>query len=165
MIQPEVVELLQAQFTLKRTNEQYYKALASAADVADRHGAKAFFKKQADDEKCHAKRIQDYLVDQDENPVYDALEAIPALDGTVYLTMFEAALKREKITTEALNALWEAADPQTTAFIQNSGKHWPGFLLEQVEEEEQLDDYIARIEPLDATGIELFDKQLKRKYK
>jgi ferritin len=168
-IQSKSISLLQDELTLERTNSVWYETLASAADVADRHGAKAFFKHGSKDERGHAKRIQDFLVDVDAPPVFEEIPAIPVVDGSNYVGMFQLALQREKVTTAALNALWaavmDAGDAQAVAFIQNGGKDWPGFLLEQIEEEEQLQDYISRIQPLDAAGLELFDKELKKKYK
>ena len=168
-IQLKSISLLQDQMTLERTNGQWYQALETAADVADRHGAKAFFQCSSKDERGHAKRIKDFLVDVDATPVFAELPAIPVIDGSNYVGMFQMALQREKVTTAALNALWAAAmdagDAQAVAFIQNSGKDWPGFLLEQVEEEEQLQDYIARIQPLDANGVNEFDHWMKKRYK
>ena len=168
-LQLKSISLLQDQMTLERTNSMWYEGLSAAADVSDRHGAKAFFRASSKDERGHAKRIKDFLVDIDATPVFAELPAIPTIDGSNYVGMFQMALQREKVTTAALNALWAAAmdagDAQAVAFIQNGGKDWPGFLLEQVEEEEQLQDYIVRVQPLDANGISEFDHWLKKRYK
>jgi ferritin len=168
MLTPQMTDLLQAQFTRERENEQFYRALAADAAVVNRHGAEAYFGKCADDESDHAERVMNYIVDQDEKPVFDVLEAIPDVDGTDYISMFQAALVREQMTTTALRSLWAYAalnDPQTVSLIQNSHGDWPGFLDEQTESERQLDDYIDHISQLDADGIELWDGQLREALK
>ena len=156
---------MQKQFILERTNEQYYRALASAADVVNWPGASAYFENAANDEQSHAKRVRDYIIDRNETPVFDALEAIPEIDGNDYIGMFKLALKRENITTASLQAKAQAADDedvdfQTVAFLLSSQGDWPGYLVEQTQSERELTDYILQISRLGPDGIQLFDNAL-----
>lgn len=155
--------LLQAQFTLERQNEQWYRSLASAADLQARLGAKAYFERSADDEQGHARRVRQFLIDRGVAPVFDALE--PCSVSGDYLSLFTAALAREKITTAALNALWLDADdanedPQTVAFLQKQDGDFPGFIAEQTASEIELADFILRIGRLSMDGVETFDLAL-----
>jgi ferritin len=162
MILPE----MQAQFTLERTNEQFYRALAAAADVVNRPGASAYFEKAANDEQSHAKRVRDYIVDRNGTPVFDPIEAIPGVDGNSYIGMFNMALTREQITTSSVNEKYQMAetDTQTQAFLISSQGDWPGFIQEQTDSERELTDFILKIDRLGPDGIEIFDNSLLETY-
>ncbi|CAK0770172.1 Ferritin [Gammaproteobacteria bacterium] len=162
---PTIITYLQKQFTLERQNEQFYRALAAAADVVNRPGASSFFEKSADDEKSHAKRIRDYIVDRNITPLFDSLEAIPEVDGNDYAGMFKLALDREQITTAALNEFWRVADdqipdPQTMALLISSQGDWPGYLQEQTDSEREITDMLLDIARLGPDGLIVFDSGL-----
>jgi len=152
--------------TTERTNEAYYRALSSAADVVNRPGACAYFARNADDERDHARRVGDYLVDRGEVPAYDTLPVITAFNGNDYAGLFRAALTREQITTALLSALWlsaddESPDPQTVAFVTNPDGDFPGFLAEQTMSEREITDHLIKITRLSEDGLEVFDSGLK----
>jgi ferritin len=164
MITPAILNLLQSQLTLERTNEQHYRALAAASDVVNRPGASAYFEGAADEEGQHAKRIRDHIIDRNEAPAFSPLPEIPTIDGADYEGMFEAALQREQLTTAALIAFYQAAcmeDPQTCALLVSSQGDWPGFLQEQTDSEREITDFLLKINCLTKDGLELFDSNLK----
>jgi ferritin len=161
----EILDLLQKQFTLERTNEQYYSALASAADCVNWPGASKYFEGAANDEQSHAKRVRDHIIDRNAIPVFDMIETMPAINGADYAGMFNLALQREQMTTAALNAFYQAADdvntdPQAVALLVSSQGDWPGYLQEQTDSERELTDYLLKIGRLGPDGIELFDQWL-----
>jgi ferritin len=170
MLTPKISDLCQSRLTLERLNEQYYRALSAAADVVNRPGAKAYFDRCADDERDHARRVTEYLVDQNERPLFDALPVIPDIDGTNYAGMFTLALNRERYTTAAYRELWTIAaleehDAQTVAFVTNPGGDFPGFLAEQTQSERELNDHLLKIQRLQPDGLEIFDQWLEEQYK
>lgn len=165
----QMTKMWQAQFTLERTNGQYYCALESAAEVVNRPGAAAYFHSCARDERHHARRVRDYIVDRGGSPAFDAIPAIPEIDGTNYAGLFKFAQSREQITTQALTNLWLAADdqdtdPQSVSAVQNSHGDWIGFLDEQTQSERELADHLMKINRLQPDGIELFDQWLAGQY-
>lgn len=160
MLSIEMVNALNHQLTLERTNEVYFRALAAAADVVNRPGAKAFFSQSANEEADHARYITEYLVDRNYAPNYDTLAEIPDINGNDYADMFRLALIRERVTTASLIALYEMADPQTIAFLINPSGDFPGFMAEQTHSERELVDMLTSIGRLSEDGIELFDKNL-----
>ena len=156
-----MLELLQEQFTLERLNEQFYRALASAAEMVNWSGAAKFFYDAADDEQSHAKRIRDYLIARGIQPVFEMIDVIPVIDGNDYRGMFNLALEREKLTTQSLRDKYAAEkDPQTIALLISSQGDWPGFLQEQTDSEKLLVDYIQMIDRLSPDGLIVFDTHL-----
>ena len=154
---------LQKQFTLERQNEQFYRALASAADVVNWFGAKKYFESAADDEQSHALRVREYLIARNEYPKFEPLEPIPFINGSDYKGMFELAMGRENITTASLREKYMTAlkdDPQTAAFLASSQGDWPGFLQEQTDSERELNDIIISVSRLSMDGIQTFDLHL-----
>lgn len=155
---------MQNQFTLERQNEQFYRALAAAAENENWPGAAKFFEQSADDEQSHALRVRNYLIDRNAVPVFQALEAVPEIDAYDYLGMFKLALERENITTASLKEKYQNAvnepDPQTVSKLIVSDGDWPGFLEEQTISERELIDYITTITGLDKPGILTFDQTL-----
>ena len=157
-------EDIQQQFTLERENEQFYRALSSAADMVNWPGAAKFFASSADDERSHALRIQNYLIDRNIKPIFEILEAIPDVDGNNYVGMFELALQRERMTTDSINQKYQNAcdepDPQTIALLVSSQGDWPGYIQEQTDSERELVDMITMIRRLSQDGLIQFDSEL-----
>lgn len=156
-----MLENLQEQFTLERLNEQFYRALASAAEMVNWPGAAKFFYDAADDEQSHAKRVRDYMIARGVQPGFEMLDAVPMIDGNDYRGMFNLALQRERLTTESLRTKYtEETDPQTIAILLSSQGDWPGFLQEQTDSEKVLVDYLQMIDRLTPDGLIAFDEGL-----
>lgn len=165
MLSINLLNKLQAQFTLERANETFYRMLASAAAAANRPGAQRFFEKNANEEGMHARRIGEYLIDRNERPRFAALGEVASVDAANYVGMFQAALEREHVTTLALRELWEMADDvekdaQTAAFLMLKDDDFPGFLAEQTRSERELVDVLLKIKRLSEDGLEVFDSGL-----
>lgn len=159
-----MITQIHEQFTRERNNEQFYRALAAAADVVNWPGATKYFENAADEEREHAKRIQDYIIARNEKPYFDLLKEIPTIDGNNYKGMFDLALEKERETTKAINDMVEIAytspDVQTVALLVSSQGDWPGYVQEQTNSERELTDLILEISRLGPDGIEVFDKSL-----
>jgi ferritin len=154
---PNLLTALKDQLTLERQNAAAYDALAASLDVAHWPGSAAWMRKAAQEEREHAQKFTDYIVDRNEIPVFAALEEAITVNGDPP-EHFRMALDREQTTTESIKALYYLAeadeDPQTCAFLQ-----W--FLLEQTASERAISDILKTIGRLDATGWQVWDVELK----
>lgn len=162
MLPVNLCSLVQSQFNAERQNEVIYRALASAADVVNRPGAKKYFAQAATEEARHAQKFADYLIDRGEMPAYYPIEGVTQINGNDYGGLFRTALGLERNNTAALSGLyWMASDddgegdPQTVAFLIEGG-----FLSEQTEAERELSDMLIKIGRLSEDGLEVFDQSL-----
>jgi len=164
-------DYLQSQYTLERINQAYYVALETAALVENRLGAAAFFARSAKDEGKHARRIKEYMVARNLEPVIETLPSIPAVNGKDYLDMFKRAMKRENATTQSLkeksNEALTDGDWQTVSFFVSSQGDWPSYHQEQTDSELELKDYITQIDRCgkDEAALEFFDLWLLEQMK
>ncbi|MBN1556889.1 MAG: ferritin [Lentisphaerae bacterium] len=140
-----------------QVNAEWYSAylyLAMSAQCADMglKGGAAWFEAQAREEIEHGLRIYKYVQSQGRKAVLAAIDG-PPTEFDSLKAMFEASLEHEKKVTGLINALVDQArsenDHATEIFLQ-----W--FVTEQVEEEENVNDILARIELGGDTGGPLF---------
>lgn len=121
-------------------------------------GFAAWFRKQAGEERVHALKIVDYMLDRGGNPVLPALSA-PKVDYSAPLEAFRLANGHERTNTagiyECLAKAQKANDPATAEFLQ-----W--FVKEQVEEEKWSSEYTQLVERIKGSvgGMYQFDHRL-----
>lgn len=154
-----LMNALQDQLTMERQNAAIYDALAAALDVIFWDGSSKFMKKSANEEREHADKFCGYIVDRNGIPAFSALEGCNVPSSDDLPLYFEAALQRERMTTEALKTLCyvadEAEDPQTKVFLIP-------FLEEQTKSERELSDCVMMLKRLDKNGWLVFDKELQK---
>lgn len=160
----KLVQALNEQITHERYNADAYTALALILDDVDLTGCAHWMYKQADEERTHAKRFSDYVLDRNLLPYLDALQApeTPLYDSPSNAGMpklfFEFALGLEKQTTQHINDLyalaWEVKDYMTCEALL-----W--FIHEQVEEERQIVSILNRLSLADnGAAILIIDEAL-----
>ena len=160
MIDAQVLTALQAELTRERQNAAIYDALAASLNAVNWPGSAAFLAKSAGEEREHAQKFSDYIVDRNALPQYGALEICPALDGDDLVEYFQAALETEQGTTAAINTLFrladDRADAQTEIFL-----HF--FVDEQTDSERVLYDFLLELRRYagDPDGYKLFDNSLE----
>jgi ferritin len=166
MISDNIATTLQSQFTLERTNAAYYRAMADALEAVNWSGVAAWMRRNADDEDNHAARIADYIIDQNGQPAYEALEEIPDLSGDDLPQYFNAAMVREEGTTAHLKEIYAAAvaegDAQTIALLLNPDEDFPGFMAEQTASEREITDILLRLGRMDKSLWILVDQELAK---
>ena len=91
----------------------------------------AFFAKQADEERGHAMKMVEYLVDRDARVEFGAIEA-PTNTFPDHVAPIRTALEQERSVTVRISELFQIAR-ETNDFLSEQFIHW--FLQEQVEEE------------------------------
>jgi len=147
-------------------NEYYsaylYLAMSACCSDMNLNGAAAWFRKQYEEELSHGDKIYKYIVERDARVKLLQIDEPRFAWGSI-LEMFNNALGHEKYVTGLINNLVSVAredkDNATLSFLK-----W--FVDEQVEEEANVEDIVARLEMAGQSKAALMfvDKELgKRK--
>ena len=121
-------------------------------------GVAAWFSRQSEEEKTHAMKIYEYLLEQDA-PVELLPLAKPESNFSSVEDCFKKTLENEKHVTKLINDLMDIAvsekDYTTQIFLQ-----W--FVTEQLEEESSVQNILEKLKLLkdSSQGLFLFDKEL-----
>jgi ferritin len=141
VIDTTLANAIQEQFNRERANEIFYQAVADWLAGQYWPGFEAWFRRQAEDERSHARRLANYLVDQNITPVYAGL-APPEFDPGDPMTLFTQALAKERTTTADIDQLYHLSEiqesPATCELML-----W--FVKEQVEEERTIVDMLQAL--------------------
>ncbi len=135
-----------------------YVSMASYFEAKGLMGFANWMHVQDQEEKFHAQRFYDYIVERGGRVVLQAIEA-PPHDWDSPLAVFEEALKHEEGVTARIYALMDQAlaekDHGTASFLK-----W--FIDEQVEEEASVADVISKLKLVESTpgGWFMLDKDL-----
>jgi ferritin len=143
--------------------KEFYAAhlyLSMAAWFEDRNlpGFAKWMRVQNDEERAHAMRLFDYLIEAGGRVRLKALEA-PPTDFTSPLKVMEASLAHEKKVTASIRKLYELADKEKDYGTQ---LHLQWFISEQQEEEKNVGDVIARLKLAgkDNVALLMIDREL-----
>jgi ferritin len=143
--------------------KEFYAAhlyLSMAAWFEDRNlpGFAKWMRVQNDEERQHAMRLFDYLIEAGGRVRLKALEA-PPTDFTSPLKVMEASLAHEKKVTASIRKLYELADKEKDYGTQ---LHLQWFISEQQEEEKNVGDVIARLKlaGTDNVALLMIDREL-----
>jgi len=139
-----------------------YLAMSACCSSMNLNGMAAWFRKQYEEELSHGDKIYKYMTERGARVKLLQLDE-PRFEWASPLEMFNNALGHEKYVTGLINNLvniaYEDKDYATLSFLQ-----W--FVDEQVEEEANVEEIIAKLEMVgESKGSLMFvDKQLgKRK--
>lgn len=135
-----------------------YLSMAAWLESKNFRGMARWMRMQSEEEKAHAMRIFEYLIERGERATLQAIEA-PKASWTAPRAAFEDSLKHEQRVTASIHALVDLAardkDHATALFLQ-----W--FVQEQVEEEASVSEVLSRFELVGAAGPMLYmlDREL-----
>jgi ferritin len=139
MASERFVDALNAQIAREFAAAHQYVAIGTYYAAETYPQLAAFFYAQADEEREHAMKMVNYLVDRDVQPDIGAVEAPQGSFGD-HVEPIRIALEQERRVTVRISELFEVAretrDYQSEQFMQ-----W--FLEEQVEEEAAMGDLLA----------------------
>jgi ferritin len=161
MISKKMTAALNKQVKEELYSSYLYLSMSAYADHKNLKGFAHWLRLQAAEENEHGLRIMDYLLSIGEPVVLEAIDKPPTQFGTPK-AMFEAILKHEQKVTALIHKLYDAAvaeqDYRTQIMLQ-----W--FVTEQIEEEEQVQEVLARIVAVDEkmSAILWIDKELKKR--
>lgn len=158
MLNQTVYQALNRQLNNEFYSAYLYLSMSSYAGSIGLKGAANWFMVQYQEEMVHAMKFYGYLNSQGEHVELAALPAPPAAFNGL-LDMFEQTLKHEQFITASLNDLIDLAlkekDHATHIFLQ-----W--FITEQIEEEENDRDMIAKLKLIgdNGQGLLMLDAEL-----
>ena len=142
MIDPKLQDAINNQINQELLASYTYLAMAAYHNKQSLTGFASWFQAQSDEERAHALRLINYLLDRDGNVKLESI-ASPGHDFGSPTQAFNKSLEQEQANTAAIYKLYELAkdlnDYATTAHLQ-----W--FLDEQVEEEKSVSDILGRLQ-------------------
>jgi bacterioferritin B len=133
------VEALNAQIAREFAAAHQYTAIGAyyAGETFPR--LSAFFYEQADEEREHAMKMVNYLLDRDADVQLTGVDQ-PVTKFADHVAPISLALEQERSVTVAISQLFEVAR-ETRDFTAEQFIHW--FLEEQVEEESSMSDLLT----------------------
>ena len=158
-IKPAVQTELQRQMNQELGAVHAYLALAVWCAAQNLKGFARFFYKQSGEEREHAQKFMDHLLDRDVTP---ELTAVPA-PKTRFKTLLEIARHAhamEQANTTGIHKVYEVAT-KAHDYPAQVLLHW--FIGEQVEEENWSDEMVERVEAAStAGGAGYLDRHIER---
>ena len=119
-----------------------YLSMAAWFEDQNLHGFANWMRMQTEEERAHAMRLFNYLIEAGGRVRLKAIDA-PAVDFTSPLQVMKESLKHEQKVTASIRKLYELADKEKDYGTQLQ-LQW--FITEQQEEEKNVGDVIARLE-------------------
>jgi len=158
-IKPKVVTELQRQINQELGAAHSYLALGLWCDAQNLKGFARYFSTQSFEERGHAQKFMQHLLDRG---VLPALATLPAPQAS-FSSLLEAARHAqamEQANTVGINACYAAAlaeqDYPAQVLLQ-----W--FISEQVEEEDWADEMVDRVQQASCAGAEAsLDRHIER---
>jgi ferritin len=147
-VKAAVVKEIQRQFNDELGAAQAYLALAVWCHDANFKGFARYFSKQANEERGHAQKMMEHLLDRGVFPKVGAIGA-PKGEFKGLLEVAKQAQLMEQKNTAGINACYKAAVEEVDVPAQIL-LQW--FISEQVEEENWCDEMVARVERAECAG-------------
>lgn len=126
------------QITMELSASHSYLAMSAWFESQNLPGMATWMKLQSDEERAHALKFFEFVVDRGEDVVLGAIEA-PRSDFKSALEVFTQALAQEKDVTVSINALYAVANAEGE-YEAIPLVTW--FINEQVEEEASIDQVV-----------------------
>lgn len=158
MLNQKMVDALNGQMSNEFYSAYLYLAMAAASAAMGLKGAANWFMVQYQEEMVHFMKFYNYVLSQGGAVTLAAVKAPPSTFKSL-LDMFEQTLKHEQFITKCINELSDLAlkekDHATAVLLQ-----W--YVTEQVEEEANDNDVLARLRLVgkDGNGLFMLDKDL-----
>jgi ferritin len=157
-IKSEVRDALNEQIKHEFYSSYLYLSMASSFEVTELPGFARWMRKQSEEEREHAMKFFDFLLDRGEHVQLQALDQPPHAFRSP-LDTFEQALEHEKEITSRIHKLYELS-LQKNDYPAQVFLHW--FVTEQVEEEKAATEVVERLRIAgdDGAALLLLDKEL-----
>lgn len=146
------------QITLEFASLYAYLQMAAFLEDANLPGFANWMRQQAEEERVHAMKFFDFVLDRGNQVELRVIDA-PSADFTSPLSAFEASLAHEQKVTKAIHALYEQATEERD-YESLPLLHW--FIDEQVEEEATVSELIEQVAMAGDNGaaLLLLDREL-----
>jgi ferritin len=158
MISKKMQDAVNDQINAELYSSYLYLSMAAYFEEKNLRGMATWMTIQALEEKGHAMKFYNYIVERGGRVKLQAI-AEPPFEWNSCLDVFKAALDHERYVTRRINDLTELAmeekDHASQIFLQ-----W--FVTEQVEEEANAEEIINKLEFLSESkhGVYMLDKEL-----
>jgi ferritin len=151
-------QALNKQITYEFSASHAYVAMSAYFESLNLGGFAHWFRVQSEEEREHALRIFDYVIDRGGRAALGALNEPQGEFGSPLAAM-EYALQHERNVTAAINDIYALAVREGD-YATQSMLTW--FVDEQVEEEKSADEVIQRLKLVgdDGAGLLLIDREL-----
>jgi ferritin len=156
MLSKKMETALNGQMTKEFYSAYLYLSMSAACTSMGLKGGANWFSVQNLEEMVHFNKFYTFVLDRGGKVTLDKVEKPPS-EFPSLANMYEQALKHEQFITASINDLVDLArkenDHATEVFLQ-----W--FVTEQVEEEANASDVLARLNLAGKEGLFLVDKDL-----
>jgi ferritin len=158
MLKEPIEAALNDQINAEFQAEYLYLSMAAYFEEEGLPGFAAWMRAQADEERSHALRIYDYVVERDGRVKLDAIDA-PAAEWESPQAAFKAAYDHEVKVTGMIDDLVALARAENDNATENM-LQW--FVAEQVEEEATAQDILDKLRHVgdDGPGLLMVDQEL-----
>jgi ferritin len=158
-IPPTVLSELKRQLNQELNAAHGYLAMSVWCAVQNLKGFARFFAKQADEERTHAGKLIEHLVNRCVPPEFEALAA-PRQDFPELLDLVRHAQAMEQSNTQGIDAVFAAA-LASNDYPAQVLMHW--FINEQVEEEAWAAELVDRVKHATCAGsLSDLDRHVER---
>ncbi|MCC6219758.1 MAG: ferritin [Deltaproteobacteria bacterium] len=161
MISDKMQKQLNEQLNLELSSSYLYLAMSAYCRSIVRNGFAHWFEIQAQEEFMHAKKFYEYLLAQDADVEFLAIEKPESVYESL-VDLFARSLAHEQLVTKRINALTDLAvadkDHATQVFLQ-----W--FITEQIEEENSARSIIESLSQIadSKEGLFLLDLEMGKR--
>lgn len=161
MLSEKLVKVLNEQIKFEMYSENLYLAMAAYCASEDLAGFSNFFRVQAEEEKFHAMKFFDYIIEMNGRAEISPIEQ-PANTYSSVLDVFKKAYEHEQLVTKRVYGLMDAAvderEHATISFLK-----W--FVDEQIEEESTFSNLVKKLERIgeEGHGIYMMDDELAKR--
>ena len=158
MLDQSIQDAMNEQIKNEFFSAYQYLSMAAYCETANRPGFAHWMRTQAQEEKDHAMKFYDFILERDGRVELRAIED-PRVEFGSPLEVFEGALEHERRVTAMINDLYalatEKRDYASQTFLQ-----W--FVTEQVEEEKNAGDVVETLRMIGGSKEALFllDREL-----
>lgn len=152
MIGKKMQQAISDQITAEFYSSYLYLAMSAWCETQNLKGFAGWMRMQSEEEKEHAFKLFDYLVNRGGSVMLGALEAPPG-DFDSVQDVFEKTLAHEKEVTASIHKLNEMA-MQEKDYATSTHLQW--FITEQVEEEASAEDILNQIKMVEGRPGSLF---------
>jgi ferritin len=152
-----MIDAINEQINMEMYSSYLYLAMSQWCGRENLHGSAAWMRVQSQEETTHAMKLYDFMVERNA-PVELKAIAAPTSKYKNLLAIFESALAHEEKVSASINRLYELAMKEKT-FATAVQLQW--FLTEQIEEEKNAREIVARVKVVLNDPVALFDLDAK----
>ena len=158
MIDKKMEAAINEQINAELYSSYLYLSMAAYFEGENLSGFANWMKVQADEERFHGMKFNDYVFERGGQVVLKAIEA-PKITWESSIKVFEETLAHEKVVTGLINNLMDIA-VEIKDYASQSMLHW--FIDEQVEEEASASEILEKLKMVKGSSHAVYqlDKEM-----